>query len=111
MHLQLSFPHTMCFKLVCKFVFIEDIYEMYLFKIILYCYSSLKEVSETVLVHFREAAEKMIEEKGAVDALAAALASISGQTDIKPRSLISSQEVRDHEIYVKYHLCKFIAQY
>ena len=57
-----------------------------------------------MLVHFREAAEDLIKEKGAVDALAAALASISGQTEIKSRSLISSQEVSHHLITLSYKL-------
>lgn len=45
-----------------------------------------------MLDYFREAAEKLIDEKGAVDAVAAALAQISGTTEIKSRSLLTSQE-------------------
>lgn len=43
--------------------------------------------------YFRESAEKLIEEKGAVDALAAALAHISGATALEQRSLLSSDVV------------------
>ncbi|XP_041362568.1 nucleolar RNA helicase 2-like isoform X2 [Gigantopelta aegis] len=53
---------------------------------------SLHNVSPDVLTQFRESAESMITEKGAVDALAAALAVISGNTTIKQRSLLSSRE-------------------
>ena len=40
-----------------------------------------------------QSAVKLIEEKGAVQALSAALAVISGHTEIKERSLLSSREV------------------
>ncbi|KAK3750355.1 hypothetical protein QZH41_010272, partial [Actinostola sp. cb2023] len=52
----------------------------------------LDQIPSDVLEHFREASEKLIDEKGAVDAVAAALAQISGTTEIKSRSLLSSQE-------------------
>ena len=58
---------------------------------------SLDTVSDATLDHFRDAAEKVVEEKGAVTALAAALAVISGSTEIKSRSLLNSQEVTRHE--------------
>lgn len=53
----------------------------------------LAQVPPDALKHFREAAEALVEERGAVDAVAAALAHISGTTEIKSRSLLSSQEV------------------
>eukprot|EP01135_Chromosphaera_perkinsii_P012096 Nk52_evm34s2579 gene=Nk52_evmTU34s2579 len=53
---------------------------------------SLKEVPKEVLDLFREPAEAMIEKKGSVEALAAALAHISGYTEIKTRSLLNSSE-------------------
>ena len=52
----------------------------------------LAQVPADALTYFREAAEALIEERGAVDAVAAALAHISGTTEIKSRSLLSSQE-------------------
>ena len=53
----------------------------------------LSNVSDEVLDHFREAARTVIEERGdAVDAMAAALAHISGSTDIKTRSLLTAFE-------------------
>ena len=54
---------------------------------------SLETVSSTMLVHFHELAVRIVEERGAVDALAAALALISGNGDLKPRSLLTSREV------------------
>ena len=50
----------------------------------------IRAVPAEVLPYFREAAEDLIEAKGAIDALAAALAHISGSTEIKTRSLLSS---------------------
>lgn len=42
----------------------------------------------------------MVEERGAVDAVAAALAVISGSTKIVPRSLLSSKEVSTSLLFV-----------
>ncbi|XP_015229829.1 PREDICTED: nucleolar RNA helicase 2 [Cyprinodon variegatus] len=50
----------------------------------------LDSVPATAIEYFRESAEKLIEEKGAVDALAAALAHISGATSLEQRSLLNS---------------------
>ncbi|XP_069316171.1 nucleolar RNA helicase 2 isoform X2 [Eulemur rufifrons] len=50
----------------------------------------LDSVPPTAIGHFKESAEKLIEEKGAVEALAAALAHISGATSVDQRSLINS---------------------
>ena len=47
----------------------------------------------TAIGHFKQSAEKLIEEKGAVEALAAALAHISGATSVDQRSLINSEAV------------------
>jgi ATP-dependent RNA helicase DDX21 len=58
----------------------------------------LAQVPADALTYFREAAEALVEERGAVDAVAAALAHISGTTEIKSRSLLSSQEVRLYKI-------------
>ncbi|XP_037660179.1 nucleolar RNA helicase 2 [Choloepus didactylus] len=50
----------------------------------------LDSVPPTAISHFKQSAEKLIEEKGAVEALAAALAHISGATSVEQRSLINS---------------------
>ncbi|EPY83760.1 hypothetical protein CB1_000533042 [Camelus ferus] len=50
----------------------------------------LDSVPPTAVGHFKQSAEKLIEEKGAVEALAAALAHISGATSVDQRSLINS---------------------
>nr|XP_057944806.1 nucleolar RNA helicase 2 [Doryrhamphus excisus] len=50
----------------------------------------LDSVPAAAVGYFRESAEKLIETKGAVEALAAALAHISGATTIEQRSLLSS---------------------
>ncbi|XP_035011472.2 nucleolar RNA helicase 2 [Hippoglossus stenolepis] len=50
----------------------------------------LDSVPVTAIGYFRASAEKLIEEKGAVDALAAALAHISGATSLEQRSLLNS---------------------
>lgn len=59
---------------------------------------SLASVSYAAVDFFRPSAQRLIEEKGAVDALAAALAHISGASSFEPRSLITSDKV---EIYEK----------
>lgn len=51
---------------------------------------SLAQVSPTVIPLFAEIATQLIEEKGPEEALAAALAIISGVTELKTRSLLSS---------------------
>lgn len=53
----------------------------------------LDSVPIAAIEYFRESAEKLIEEKGAVDALAAALAHISGATRLEQRSLLNSDAV------------------
>ncbi|XP_032279702.1 nucleolar RNA helicase 2 [Halichoerus grypus] len=50
----------------------------------------LDSVPPTAISHFKQSAERLIEEKGAVEALAAALAHISGATSVDQRSLINS---------------------
>ncbi|XP_063048299.1 nucleolar RNA helicase 2 [Engraulis encrasicolus] len=50
----------------------------------------LESVPAAAVGHFREAAEELIKEKGAVEALAAALAHISGATSLEQRSLLNS---------------------
>ncbi|XP_061083310.1 nucleolar RNA helicase 2 [Conger conger] len=50
----------------------------------------LDSVPTTAIDYFREAAKKLIEQRGAVEALAAALAHISGATAIEQRSLLNS---------------------
>ncbi|XP_037603007.1 nucleolar RNA helicase 2 [Sebastes umbrosus] len=50
----------------------------------------LDSVPVTAVAYFKESAEKLIEERGAVDALAAALAHISGATSLEQRSLLNS---------------------
>lgn len=53
----------------------------------------LDNVPATAIGYFRESAEKLIAEKGAVEALAAALAHISGATSLEQRSLLNSDAV------------------
>ncbi len=53
----------------------------------------LDSVPVTAIGYFRASAEKLIEERGAVDALAAALAHISGATSLEQRSLLNSDAV------------------
>ncbi|XP_072236498.1 nucleolar RNA helicase 2 [Leuresthes tenuis] len=50
----------------------------------------LDSVPVTAIEYFRDSAEKLIETRGAVDALAAALAHISGATSLEQRSLLNS---------------------
>uniref|UniRef100_A0A8C6KTF2 RNA helicase n=1 Tax=Nothobranchius furzeri TaxID=105023 RepID=A0A8C6KTF2_NOTFU len=50
----------------------------------------LDSVPVTAINYFRESAERLIGERGAVDALAAALAHISGATSLEQRSLLNS---------------------
>lgn len=53
----------------------------------------LDSVPVAAVEYFRKSAEKLIEEKGAVEALAAALAHISGAKSLEQRSLLSSDSV------------------
>ncbi|XP_036779885.2 ATP-dependent RNA helicase DDX50 isoform X2 [Manis pentadactyla] len=53
---------------------------------------SLASVSYDAVDFFRPSAQRLIDEKGAVDALAAALAHISGASSFEPRSLITSDK-------------------
>jgi len=55
---------------------------------------SLGSISTSLLPHFKEAAENLIEERGAVEVVAAALAHIAGARDIVSRSLLSAQQVK-----------------
>ncbi|KAE8590893.1 hypothetical protein XENTR_v10018244 [Xenopus tropicalis] len=52
---------------------------------------SLDSVPADVIEHFKEYAQELIEKKGALTALAAALAHISGATSIKQRSLLNME--------------------
>ena len=54
---------------------------------------SLEAVPEQTLEHFKEAAEKLLAEKDAVTAVAAALACVSGHMKIEERSLLNSSTV------------------
>uniref|UniRef100_A0A671KSB1 RNA helicase n=1 Tax=Sinocyclocheilus anshuiensis TaxID=1608454 RepID=A0A671KSB1_9TELE len=56
----------------------------------------LDSVPAVAVGYFREAARELIEQRGAEEALAAALAHISGATSLEQRSLISSDAVRLH---------------
>lgn len=60
---------------------------------IFFLHRSLDSVPPSAIDYFRQSAERLIEEKGAVEALAAALAHISGATSIDQRSLINSDKV------------------
>lgn len=53
----------------------------------------LEDVPETTWQHFKDLAENLVKEKDAVSLLSSALAIISGNADMKPRSLLSSREV------------------
>lgn len=53
----------------------------------------MDSVPPSAIDYFRQSAEQLIEEKGAVEALAAALAHISGATSIEQRSLLNSDVV------------------
>ena len=53
---------------------------------------SLDDVSPEVCVHFRDAAEQLVSERGAVEVMSAALALLSGTKEIKSRSLLTGQE-------------------
>ena len=55
---------------------------------------ALDNINADTLKQFEASAEKLIAEKGAVTALSAALAIISGSTEIKARSMLNSREVR-----------------
>lgn len=73
---------------------------MYICLTIIYCvlrsnalFRSLDSVPPSAIDYFRQSAERLIEEKGAVEALAAALAHISGATTIEQRSLLNSDAV------------------
>ncbi|TSP25434.1 Nucleolar RNA helicase 2 [Bagarius yarrelli] len=69
----------------------------------------LDSVPPSAVEHFRAAAERLIEERGAVEALAAALAHISGATSLEQRSLLNSDalpnegegviEFNNHRVY------------
>ncbi|OCT70065.1 hypothetical protein XELAEV_18036986mg [Xenopus laevis] len=52
---------------------------------------SLDTVPADVIEHFKEYAQELIEQKGALTAIAAALAHISGATSIKQRSLLNME--------------------
>lgn len=71
-------------------------------KMILFVFRSLALVTEETLKHFRESAENLIAERGAVESLAAALAVMSGSTKIVSRSLLCSREVNIFGIYLCY---------
>ena len=58
----------------------------------------LDGIPECVVAQFHEAAEELIEEKGATNAVAAALAYIAGAKDIVSRSLLSAHQVL-HVLY------------
>ncbi|CAF4170188.1 unnamed protein product [Rotaria sp. Silwood2] len=53
---------------------------------------ALDSVTDVAKAHFRQAAKKILETRDAVDALSAALACISGTTNIVPRSSLTKKE-------------------
>ncbi len=73
-----------------------------------YFLRSLDNVTDEAKAHFRETAEKILETRDAVDALSAALACISGTTNIIPRSLFTKKEVRLNFSTVCFFLILFI---
>lgn len=52
-----------------------------------------------MLESFTEAAKKLVKERGAVPAVAAALAVLSGSTELKSRSLLDARLVSKFRIY------------
>lgn len=63
-----------------------------LFFTIIHC-RSLDQIPASILPHFKEAARQLMKEKGAEEALAAALAHISGSKEIVSRSVLSGMSV------------------
>lgn len=59
---------------------------------------ALDTVTEKAIAHFRPTAQKILENRDPADALAAALACITGTTDIVPRSLLTKKE--NHTTYM-----------
>uniref|UniRef100_A0A8C6V2Y5 RNA helicase n=1 Tax=Neogobius melanostomus TaxID=47308 RepID=A0A8C6V2Y5_9GOBI len=68
----------------------------------------LESVPVAAIGYFRESAQRLIEEKGAVDALAAALAHISGATSLEQRSLLNSDAVSDLMFAFLLHTYNFL---
>ena len=68
-------------------------YQNILFVLCLFPFRSLDQTPQSILPHFKEAARELIKEKGAEDALAAALAHISGSKQIVSRSVLSGMPV------------------
>jgi len=63
-------------------------------KIASFRFRALGVVPDTTLAYFREFAQEVLNDgRSAVDALAAAIAIISGNSEVKQRSLLSSREV------------------
>lgn len=62
---------------------------------------ALDTVTEKAIAHFRPTAQKILENRDPADALAAALACITGTTDIVPRSLLTKKEVK-HNLKEKF---------
>ena len=54
---------------------------------------SLDQIPASILPHFKEAARQLMKDKGAEEALAAALAHISGSKEIVSRSVLSGMSV------------------
>lgn len=72
-----------------------QLYQLYVCLSIHFCvFRCLEKVSPSVLPYFTTTAEMLIKDKGALEVVSAALAYISGVTEIKSRSLLSSQPVR-----------------
>ena len=53
----------------------------------------MEAVPPPTVAHFKHLAETLVAEKDVVELVSAALAVVSGNADIKPRSLLSSREV------------------
>ena len=56
---------------------------------------TLDEIPASILPYFKATARQLIQERGAEDALAAALAHISGSKEIVSRSVLSGMSVRN----------------
>lgn len=82
-------------------------YYLKLNALMLFVFRFLDSIPIAAIGYFRASAEKLIEEKGAVDALAAALAHISGATALEQRSLLSSDAVS----LMCQHVCPNVSVY
>ena len=97
-----SLVNTSVCVCVCLYIYIY-IYIFFFFPWLLRC---LDSVPQTAIEYFKESARLLVQEKGPINALAAALAHISGATSIEQRSLLNSDVVRVYGLTVFLNLEK-----